>query len=441
MSTIQIIGLTATILGILGVVIGAAVRLAAFPAERKISSLENENEKLHDQLARIEENQAQLLESLRVVKIASSESQKLKEEIDQNLKILAQRMNVSSASILVPYPLVKNNKLVFLSILGPEAKKLKHNLIPINSSIAGEVYTTGYSTIMAGPDKNEKWNPATDKKIAFQTNNLLCVPISLDDEIIGVVQLLNRDPEFNNEDKLTVEKAVTGTLAYKVHQFTQQIDNFEILGLGYSQDVEDGTVIFCDLSSSSSLLKGAHPLPKEDVISTINEYLEVMTTTAIGNGCIVDKFMWDGCIFSLNILKSVKDHQYKAYQTALAMMNEFENLKSSWLRIKIPAKQLYNRVAITSGSIFQVDMGPAQYRQKTIVGDPVVAASVLCANAPRGKNTIVIDQSVYQAINSELIQATKIQSDSLGKAKGLITSAYQIELAVRSNTVQKLPAE
>jgi class 3 adenylate cyclase len=429
MNILEIIGITATGLSILGVVIGIAVRLASFPSERKITSLESENSQLRNKLDEVAENQAKLVETLSLIKTASSDAQALKTEIDQELNLLAQMAGVKSASVLVPYPPNQGEKLAFLAILGPEASKLKHVIVNTDTSIAGQVFTTSISRFVNNTLTDKKWDPKADQRTAFVTNNLLCIPLKLGDVVVGVAQFLNSTKDFTEQDKSAMETAIK-TLAFKVHKFVQRVDYFEILGLGYAQDVGEGTVIIADLSASSSLLKGAHPLPKSDVISLINEYLEKITIAAINNGCIVDKFMWDGGIFSLNVASRVPDHRLVAYRVSLEMLRRFDEIKASWLKAGNPVENLFFRVAITSGNIIQVDMGPAQYRQKTIVGDPVVAASALCANAARGKNVIVVDQTVYKAIESEHIKATPILYDDLGKAKGLISKAYEIEITL-----------
>ena len=80
--------------------------------------------------------------------------------------------------------------------------------------------------------------------------------------------------------------------------------------------------------------------------------------------------------------------------------------------------------------MLQVDMGPAQYRQKTIVGGPVVAASALCLNAPRDRNIMIVEQSVYDALPSHTkanIAIHKVPEGEMGKARDLIISAYRVE--------------
>lgn len=429
MSILEIIGLVATVLTILGVIIGVAVRLASFPSERKITTLESENAQLRRKLDEVAEGQAKLVESLSLLKTAASEVQSLKAEIDQELKYLAQMASVKSSSILVPYPPSRNTRFAFLSISGSEASKLKNMLLDINKGIAGQVFSSGQAKISNNPQVDTRWNSKVDKRLAFRTENLLCLPLRYGDATVGVVQFLNKPEGFSEEDKHKMGKAIA-TLAYKVGKFVQEVDNFEILGLAYSQDAGDGSVIFMDLSASSSLLKGAHPIPRTDVVNLINEYLEKLTVVAIAHGCIVDKYMWDACLLSLNVAKPVPNHRMVAVRAALAMSQEFSELKESWLRGDYPVGQLFSRIAITSGPVIQVDMGPAQYRQKTIVGDPVVAAFALCANAPRNRNVIVVEQSVYDALPSHNMKSSKVPQSEMGKSRGLISGAYRIEPVV-----------
>jgi class 3 adenylate cyclase len=304
-------------------------------------------------------------------------------------------------------------------------------LLDINKGIAGQVFATGQARISNNPQTDTRWNPKVDKQLAFRTENLLCLPLKYGDTTMGVVQFLNKPDGFSEQDKHKIDKAIA-ILAYKVAQFVQHVDNFEILGLAYSQEADDGSVMYIDMSASSSLLRGAHPIPRTDVVNLVNEYLDKLSKVAIAHGCIVDKFMWDGCLLSLNVAEPVPYHRKAAFRAALAMNQEFREIKESWLRGDYPVEQLFLRVSIASGPVIQVDMGPAQYRQKTIVGDPVVVASALCANAPRNRNVIVVEQSVYNALPSHSMKSYKVPQAEMGKARGLITGAYRLEMADNS---------
>lgn len=427
MGTLEIAGLVATTLTILGVIIGAAVRLALFPSERKITVLEAENTQLRHKLNEITESQAKLLESLTLLKTKSTEAQSLKTDIDEELRKLAQMAEVASSSILVPYPPSHDTRFAFLSISGPEASKLKNTLLDINKGVAGYAFATGQARISNNPQTDTRWNPKVDKQLAFRTENLLCLPLKYGDTTVGVVQFLNKPNGFSEQDKDKIDRA-TAILAYKVAQFVQDVDNFEILGLAHSQETDDGSVMCLDMSASSSLLRGAHPIPRTDVVNLINEYLDKLSKIAIAHGCIIDKFMWDGCLLSLNVVEPVPDHRKTAFHAALAMNQEFRKIKESWLRGDYPVQQLFLRIAIASGTVIQVDMGPAQYRQKTIVGDPVVAASALCETAPRNRDVIIVEQSVYDALPSHSMKSYKVPQSEMGKARGLITGAYWLEM-------------
>jgi len=211
MSVFEIVGLIATVLSILGIVIAVAIRLSSFPSERKISSLESENTQLRTKLDEMVEGQKKLVEALTLIKTVSSEAQVLVDDINQELNQLALMIDVKSASVLVPYPPGSNSRLAFLTTLGLDsdnvAIKLKKTLVDTNKSIAGIVFISGQARIDNKPFENAKWNSTVDKRIVFTTERLLCLPLFYSSSIIGVVQFLNKPTDFTEQDKNIMEKS------------------------------------------------------------------------------------------------------------------------------------------------------------------------------------------------------------------------------------------
>ena len=64
--------------------------------------------------------------------------------------------------------------------------------IPISVGIAGQVATTGETLNIPDAYSHPKFNPAVDRKTGFQTRNILCVPVRGKDELVGVMQLVNK---------------------------------------------------------------------------------------------------------------------------------------------------------------------------------------------------------------------------------------------------------
>lgn len=425
MAVLEIIALIGGAITIIGAISAVSIKLASFSSERKLTILTKEKTTIEQQLIESIAQQKALTEVLSSIKAGRSESQILKNEIDSELKQLALMAMVPSSSILVPYPPSNNKRFCFLSISGPEADKLKNTLLDIYKGIAGSVFKSGEAFFVNKAKDDSRWNPNVDKRITFSTKTLLCLPLRYSNRIVGVVQFLNKENGFSENDIEVMRNAI-GTLSYKVGSFTQKAENFEQLGLAANVDIEDGTVIFVDLSSSSSLLRSAHSIPKAEVINLINEYLEKLTLLGMKNGCIADKYMWDGFILSLNVCNKIPNHRREAMKIAFTMLEEFNDLKASWVRFELPVSSLFCRIALASGNITQVDMGPAQYRQKTIVGDPVVIVSGISSDAPRDRNLIMIDQSLYEDAIHLKYNIKKINMENMEKIKELTTAVYEL---------------
>lgn len=76
--------------------------------------------------------------------------------------------------------------------------------IPITAGIAGYVATSGEILMIPDAYKDERFNPAMDKKTGYKTRNILCTPImSNRGECLGVCQAMNKreHTQFTKEDE------------------------------------------------------------------------------------------------------------------------------------------------------------------------------------------------------------------------------------------------
>lgn len=94
--------------------------------------------------------------------------------------------------------------LYFKTATGEEIlKKLK---IPVGQGIAGWIAQNKKPDIVNDPYNDERFSPETDKKTGFKTNSIIGVPMIVDNELIGVVEAINKkDRKFNNYDMETLE--------------------------------------------------------------------------------------------------------------------------------------------------------------------------------------------------------------------------------------------
>lgn len=108
-------------------------------------------------------------------------------------------LNVEAGSLLLTDKATGN--LVFQIALGDKASEIKPFQIPKGQGIAGEVAVTGKPVMVADTGSDERHFKKFDEKIDFYTRNILCVPLNLHNQIIGVLEVMNkREGNFNQHD-------------------------------------------------------------------------------------------------------------------------------------------------------------------------------------------------------------------------------------------------
>ncbi len=78
------------------------------------------------------------------------------------------------------------------------------------SGIAGSIYHSGASEIIHDVTNDERFNKSIDERTGFKTRNIICIPIqTAQDDVIGVVQVLNKKKGRFTKSDLEMAKAIT----------------------------------------------------------------------------------------------------------------------------------------------------------------------------------------------------------------------------------------
>ncbi|MEE8574773.1 MAG: HD domain-containing phosphohydrolase [Thermodesulfobacteriota bacterium] len=86
----------------------------------------------------------------------------------------------------------ENDELYFEVALGKEGAKVKEGRLKMGEGIAGWVAKTGEPVIVNDVHNDKRYAKKIDKLSHFTTRNILCVPIKTKDEVIGVLQAINK---------------------------------------------------------------------------------------------------------------------------------------------------------------------------------------------------------------------------------------------------------
>ncbi|MFT5170673.1 MAG: adenylate cyclase [Candidatus Marinamargulisbacteria bacterium] len=86
-----------------------------------------------------------------------------------------------------------------------------------NSGIAGWVYTNDEPVMVKDPYKDSRFNQRVDERTGFKTRNIICAPLkTLQGEIIGVSQILNKKSGSFTKKDLAVLQAITQQAAFSL---------------------------------------------------------------------------------------------------------------------------------------------------------------------------------------------------------------------------------
>mmetsp|Transcript_2017 Transcript_2017/g.3172 ORF Transcript_2017/g.3172 Transcript_2017/m.3172 type:complete len:485 (-) Transcript_2017:186-1640(-) len=98
--------------------------------------------------------------------------------------------------------------------------------ISMEQGIAGHVASTGLTLNIPDAYDNEKFNQAIDKKTGYRTRAILCMPIKSEDQVIGVMQLINKTSgsgvfTADDEDVMQIFLAIAGPILAESNLYEQ----------------------------------------------------------------------------------------------------------------------------------------------------------------------------------------------------------------------------
>ncbi|WP_041723234.1 HD-GYP domain-containing protein [Dictyoglomus thermophilum] len=142
------------------------------------------------------------------------------------MNLVKENLNVEACSLM----LLNRNKeeLYFEIALGEKGEKIKRYSLKVGEGIAGKVAETGIPIIENDVENNPFFTSKFDSLTSFKTKSLLCVPLVYQDEIIGVIEVINKKgkSKFSKNDlKLLQAIANQASIAIKNALLYQDLKN------------------------------------------------------------------------------------------------------------------------------------------------------------------------------------------------------------------------
>jgi class 3 adenylate cyclase len=338
------------------------------------------------------------------------------------LELILQEANVltdSTASSVILYDRGRD-LLYFAHATGPNATMLldrwgksSEEGVPVEDSIAGVVFETGRPVRTESAAAKPRHFEAVDQATEVSTEALICVPLSVGDVRIGVVQLLNkRDGDYTDRDLALLDHfAAQAAIAIRNAQMFD--DLLAHMGLYVSQGpqqdprelleelhrparLEKISILFADMRGFTQL---CHVVARpEKIQEMLNQFLEILATCVLEENGIVNKFLGDGL---LGLFRG-EEHALRAVRAGTTMVSGFQELRGRWDKnTNTPLAFLDLGVGIVTDTAIVGAIGGGRVRDFTAVGTPTNLAHNLVKAARNGRR-ILVDKMTFLAVRDSV---------------------------------------
>jgi len=265
--------------------------------------------------------------------------------------------------------------------------------------------------------------------------SILCIPLILNEEIIGVLGVANRyGPRGFREEDCRLLSAIGSQMDTAIFESLERRRLRQVLGRSVDPRVMQRllanpdvdflkgeryvlTVLYADVRGSTSLAEQADP---ELLVGFINDYLGRMTEVILSREGTLDKFVGDEVIALFSAPFPQPDHALRAVRVALEMQAAHQGVMETWGARGIGPAPI--GIGIATGEMTVGEMGCAKRTDYTVIGQAANLGARLCGVAGGGE--VLVSQTTYDLVNDQVaaVPVTGLQLKGMGRD----TTAYRV---------------
>ena len=335
-------------------------------------------------------------------------------EIDPLLKIIMDLatdiMKAEASSVLLLD--LDTQELVFRLALGDKGQQVKQITLKLDAGVAGWVARHGEPLIINDVAQDSRFNPDVDKRTGFKTRAIICLPLKLKDQIIGVIEVINRRDgnPFNQDDlnllSIFADHAAISIDKARLHEnikrqecirasyeryFSPQIVS-EILhtaaGVHLGGQRREVSILFADLRNFSGFAENHNP---EAVVEFLNEIFKELVDVIFQHQGTLDKFLGDGLMAIFGAPLDQPDHANRAINAALKMQEQMRAINAR--RQARGQGVLDMGIGINTGEAIVGNIGSEKRMEYTAIGNVINIAFHLQEVSRGGYQTLVTENT------------------------------------------------
>ncbi|MBN2469876.1 MAG: GAF domain-containing protein [Anaerolineae bacterium] len=161
------------------------------------------------------ERYSQQLQALNQAAEAISSSLSPQDVIQEILHSAVNTVNAQGASVLLR-SMENANELVFAATVGPEADRIKGMSVPLDRGVAGWVVREAKSQLVEDTSLDERFYVDIDHTSGLTTRSIIAVPLIVTDQVIGVLEVVNKQVGVFDHVDVDLLESVAGTAAVAI---------------------------------------------------------------------------------------------------------------------------------------------------------------------------------------------------------------------------------
>ncbi len=320
-------------------------------------------------------------------------------------------------------------------------EELKDDMLyTISSGITSRVAREGKAILSTDAQIDERFY-AQASVMDHNLRSLMCVPLKVKEEIIGIIYVDNRMVSgafteesvellatFANQAAISIENA--RLFENVVNETKMRMNLQRYLSPNIANDIitkkekivlggerVECSILFADICGFTSI---AARFPPERIVNTLNEYFSAMAKIIFGNQGTLDKFIGD-CVMALFGAPIFTPYSARnAVKTGLDMLRKLEELQKKWESGGNPSFSV--RIGINTGEVIAGNIGSPDRMDYTVIGDNANLASRIESYAK--PMTVLVSESTYIKIKDVVV--AKKMKPILVKGKSWPVTTYEI---------------
>lgn len=276
--------------------------------------------------------------------------------------------------------------------------------------LSGLIGSAGWLLLVAFALLNEPGQAIiTRDYIQYLTSNSVLIGAEMDKIISILVVTIILTLAIARGRRLLIQSIVEGNAAQNLSHFVPasvaaRIANTEGPLIDSQTETREATILFVDLVSFTSL---AERLSPEVLITTLNEYFRVLSTSIEKHNGVINQFQGDAILASFNLPNKDADHTSNAIAAAMEIEQVLNEHQFSDGRI------LSTRTGINTGEVVGGFFGTPNRLSYTVYGDDVNIASRLTELCKKYDAYCLISERTMQLCDQQRFNFTAKGSEIL----------------------------